>query len=340
MDYTLVNVDKSDSTSITQQIVNLMLKNIDTQSLMPGDKLPTERELAERLNVARGTVKAAYKKLERQNIVVTRQGSGTFIMRDEGLSGRRRKEKAVSILNKAIADLTQLGVSSTETERLFDFCMSQMPKKVIDIAIIHEAPELLLDFKRQLSYLPDVSVSIFILESITEDANPEDLLRGFDIVVAPTGGSHDIAGMLPGIKDKIVKSAISPISETMIQLSAMPRNSRVGIICRSNTFLAIVKDFLRDYDFEEENILSFFEMDYTIETYFPGGIDALISFGDAHIFTNPEFKFRNEEFWAKGGKIIAFKHHIERGTLIYIEDKVRNIRTQKLIRTGFVEGGD
>ena len=69
MDYTLVTVEKAPGVSVTNRIVELILKNIEEKNLGPGDRLPTERELAARIGVARGTVKSAYKRLEQMNLV-------------------------------------------------------------------------------------------------------------------------------------------------------------------------------------------------------------------------------------------------------------------------------
>ena len=66
-------------------------------------------------------------------------------------------------------------------------------------------------------------------------------------------------------------------------------------------------------------------MDYTTETYFPGGIDVLIAFRDAHIFTDEKFHPRNEALLAKGGKLIQFEYQIQQGSLIYIKRKIEDL---------------
>ena len=329
LDYTLIPVSKDGEGPFTRQIADLVVRNIEMQILSPGDKLPTERELADRFGVARGTVKAAYKKLEQQNVIRTRQGSGSFVIRDEELSQKLRREKAALLLTRTIATLGEMGLSPGEMSRLFEACLAQDPKSTVSVALVFDSAEVLLDLSRQLSYLPNVAISIFILESITESRDPEKLLQSFDIIVAPTQYYREIAELVPALSAKLIEAAVAPTSETLISLTALPRTARIGIICRTNVFLATVKALLLSYGFINENILSFFEMDYTTKTYFPGGIHALISFSDAHIFTSPDFEFRNEEFWAKGGKIIAFKHQLERGTLIFIEDRVRRLGAQR-----------
>ena len=50
-------------------------------SLQPGERLPTERMLAEKLAVSRGTIREALKRWESLGIVSMRKGSGTYLLR-------------------------------------------------------------------------------------------------------------------------------------------------------------------------------------------------------------------------------------------------------------------
>ncbi|WP_422392288.1 FadR/GntR family transcriptional regulator [Niallia oryzisoli] len=52
---------------------------ITEDRLKPGDKLPSERELSERLNVGRSSVREALRALELLGLIETRRGEGTFI---------------------------------------------------------------------------------------------------------------------------------------------------------------------------------------------------------------------------------------------------------------------
>jgi GntR family transcriptional regulator, transcriptional repressor for pyruvate dehydrogenase complex len=59
---------------VAQQIERLILKK-----LRPGDKLPSERELAELLKVSRGSIRDAIRGLELRGLVEPRQGTGTIV---------------------------------------------------------------------------------------------------------------------------------------------------------------------------------------------------------------------------------------------------------------------
>lgn len=61
------------------QVAGELRAAIKTRKLEPGDKLPSQNELAERYGVARMTVVQALKVLRDEGLVVTRQGSGVYV---------------------------------------------------------------------------------------------------------------------------------------------------------------------------------------------------------------------------------------------------------------------
>ncbi|MEH7236306.1 FadR/GntR family transcriptional regulator [Bacillus sp. JJ1562] len=52
---------------------------IQDDGLSTGDKIPSERELSERLNVGRSSVREAFRSLELLGLIETRRGEGTFL---------------------------------------------------------------------------------------------------------------------------------------------------------------------------------------------------------------------------------------------------------------------
>lgn len=62
-----------------EEIVTIIQKQIMSGKIVPGDKLPTERELAENFNVNRATVREALRKLENLDLVEIRHGDGLYV---------------------------------------------------------------------------------------------------------------------------------------------------------------------------------------------------------------------------------------------------------------------
>ena len=74
-------------TPLYRQIKTLLTDRLHAGEWRPGEALPSEHELAERFKVSQGTVRKAIDELAAENLVVRRQGKGTFVAthaEDEG----------------------------------------------------------------------------------------------------------------------------------------------------------------------------------------------------------------------------------------------------------------
>jgi len=72
-------LDNKESRKVYQEILIKINQIMEDDGLKIGDKLPSERELAERLQVGRSSVREALRALELLGIIITKQGEGTFI---------------------------------------------------------------------------------------------------------------------------------------------------------------------------------------------------------------------------------------------------------------------
>ena len=70
---------------LTRAVEKKIIKIIKENYMQPGDKLKNEYELAELLNVSRGTIREAIKSLVSRNILEVRQGAGTFVSNKNGV---------------------------------------------------------------------------------------------------------------------------------------------------------------------------------------------------------------------------------------------------------------
>lgn len=77
--------NKSSSEPLAVQVERQLIEMIRERGMKPGDKLANEYELAEQLGVGRGTIREAVKGLISRNILISRQGSGTFISERQGI---------------------------------------------------------------------------------------------------------------------------------------------------------------------------------------------------------------------------------------------------------------
>ncbi|MFF5819629.1 FadR/GntR family transcriptional regulator [Lysinibacillus capsici] len=92
-----------------QVIVDQIKEYFLNGELQPGDKLPTERELASRFNVSRTSVREALRKLEIKGFIEIKQGSGSFIKTAESHTlGEELSSTIINTEKKLIYEMLEL----------------------------------------------------------------------------------------------------------------------------------------------------------------------------------------------------------------------------------------
>ena len=98
-----------------RQIVDQIRYGIASDRLMPGEQLPTVREMAVNLQVNPNTVRKAYSELEILGILDTQQGTGTFVSDQQVDIGEAEKQRMLGqICDELVARGHQYGFTLKE----------------------------------------------------------------------------------------------------------------------------------------------------------------------------------------------------------------------------------
>jgi len=117
----LFRIDTASGVPIYQQIVDQVKRSVAAGTLLPGDQLPTVRELATDLVVNPNTVARAYQDLERENVVQTRRGLGTFICEPATrLNLQERRQLVADQLDRALVEALHLDIRPEEIKQILD----------------------------------------------------------------------------------------------------------------------------------------------------------------------------------------------------------------------------
>jgi GntR family transcriptional regulator len=112
----MFNVDSKSPTPIYAQLDRSIRAAIATGQLEPGAQLPTVRQLAVDLAVNANTVGRVYAQLERDGILETRRGVGTFVRESPSphaaLANRERELRA--LIRHFVGDAALLGFTLAE----------------------------------------------------------------------------------------------------------------------------------------------------------------------------------------------------------------------------------
>jgi GntR family transcriptional regulator len=107
-------ISHADPRPMYLQIMEQIRHRIAVGDWPAGQELPSIRALAADLQVSVITIKRAYLELERDGVIVTRQGKGSFVADTADLSTRLRRVELDTHLDAAAAIGRQLGMSADE----------------------------------------------------------------------------------------------------------------------------------------------------------------------------------------------------------------------------------
>jgi GntR family transcriptional regulator len=127
--HSLIVISQADARPMYVQIMEQIKQRVAVGDWSAGQEIPSIRQLAVDLRVSVITVKRAYLELEREGVIVTQHGKGSFVAASAGLGPRLLEKDLEKHLDQAARLGAQLGLSPDElASRLRD-------------AIDHEAKE-------------------------------------------------------------------------------------------------------------------------------------------------------------------------------------------------------
>lgn len=124
----ILRIDPASPKPVYQQIVDQVKYAVATGRLAPGDRLDPIRDVAVATRVNRNTIARAYLELEREGVIRTRVGQGSFVLGEgEGAApGKVRARKAIAdAFDELLAQAHQFRMSEDE---VLDLLKERMDK--------------------------------------------------------------------------------------------------------------------------------------------------------------------------------------------------------------------
>lgn len=128
------------SNTLYMRIANQVRELIQSRGLGPGDRLPTERELAEMLGVSRVPIREAIRTLSAQGLVEVRRGRGMFV-------ASRGLEATIDELSAALLKQRDVFNDLFAVRRLFEPASAQWAAQKIDDEGVAKLRRILADME-------------------------------------------------------------------------------------------------------------------------------------------------------------------------------------------------
>jgi len=110
-------ISQTDKRPMYLQIMEQMKQRIAVGDWAAGQPIPSIRQLAVEIGVSVITVKRAYLELEREGVIVTRQGKGCFVASDSAIGSRLREQEVAQHLEQAVRSAALMGISPKNLEK-------------------------------------------------------------------------------------------------------------------------------------------------------------------------------------------------------------------------------
>lgn len=253
-----IKIDRKSRVPIYIQIKDQIINEIKNGKLRIGEKLPTERELAQKLNISRNTISNTYNLLEQEGILVSYQGRGTFVSEEEKTwKNQTINDKILKIIDLALDQALEIGL---DTEEFLSLVQDRVKKKE---AIIQNANVLFIEcnteqarlFAKELSNITNLNlIPLTISEIVNMNEEIKEIIDKHQIIITPFSHVNEVKDLIDDNEKEIFGVAVNPSLKTIVKIAKYPKGTKYGLISLSNKFCLQVDYALKTAGLKEINI--------------------------------------------------------------------------------------
>ena len=116
----MFDIDVKSRVPIYEQIIENVKRLIIQGVLLPEEKLPSVRSLAQELTINPNTIQKAYRELEREGYVISRPGKGSFVNDMTETMNREHIKTLTDEVERLIKELVFLDVPGISLKAMID----------------------------------------------------------------------------------------------------------------------------------------------------------------------------------------------------------------------------
>ncbi len=123
-------LDPDSAVPIYLQVVNAIKHQVAAGQLVPGQQLPTVRQLATDLRVNPNTIARAYDVLDADRVITTQQGRGTYVREqpDQEHLQQARQDQLLRLVDSVVGKALSMGYGVQEVREAFEAQLARWSK--------------------------------------------------------------------------------------------------------------------------------------------------------------------------------------------------------------------
>lgn len=218
--------------------------------LKVGAKMPTERELSEKLKISRNTISSAYKELEQEGVLKSYQGRGTFVAEEvRPWKAKNVKDKIIKFVDLALEEALETGMDAEE----FVNVVIQRVKEKVDmmskiVAVYVECNiEQSKMFSKQLSQSTNMNVIPLTVNDLRNmDKDTRSTIEKSQVIIATFNHVNEVNELISDFGKEVLGVAINADLGTIVKIARYPEGTKFGFICLSEEFMFKVRGALEN----------------------------------------------------------------------------------------------
>ena len=311
-------IQKGSGVPIYKQVKSFITDRIRSGELAPGFKMPTERELSDSLKISRNTVSTAYKDLEKDGLLVSYQGKGTFVSENIDL-------KFVTDTNERVMRFIDLGFEEAMDNKMepYDFLklVESRVKEKLDLMRTSNAVYIECNveqaeaFAKQLEERTGMKcVSLTVQDLIDMNDDTKLTIYNSKVLVSTFNHVSEVMEYTNHFNKEVLGVAINPDLATVVKIARYPKGTKFAFITISKEFMTKTKLSIENSGLDDVDIIYTNESDENQLVEIIKQVDVII--------VSPG-RYKDIRKYVKDpSKIVRFEYNLDDGSVKALKSKL------------------
>lgn len=317
-----IELNRKSRVPLYLQVKHAIMDLIKNGSLKVGLKMPTERELSEKLKVSRNTVSSAYKELEQEGVLKSYQGKGTFVAEEaKPWKAQGIKDKVTKFIDLALEEALEVGMEADEFLNIVVHRVKEKKQHMRKIKAIYiecniEQARL---FSQQLSKSINMNVVPLTIPDLRNmDKKTNETIENSQVIISTFNHINEVKELTGSFGLDVLGVDINPDLETIVKIARYPSNIKFAFICISDEFKFKIRGALEEAGLGNINII------YS-NTKDKSKLKEIINSSDVLIVSPGRFKDVSE-LNDDNKEIIRFLYSLDDGSVKALKSKILEIK--------------
>ena len=239
-------IDKKSNIQINEQVRVQLRYQIINGELKSGTQLPSVREMASVLNVNRHTISKAYKELENEGLIVTKQSLGTFIAENIDVPKKNDFNKFIKIIKEAMEMSDSIGFTKKEfIDMARSIYLKEKNCRKIKGLFVECNESALKQYVNDIREKLEIDIEGCLLEDIEERKVSLSQFEEYDLIMT-TAAHYPYLKRILNNNNNIYAINFGPFLQVLSKVKDLPKETKIGVVCINETGAMTLKQVLID----------------------------------------------------------------------------------------------